>query len=137
MELEDAKKIFKYLLEDRQIGLAEITDIFYEAIETVLQALKDKEKEIEKLYTIRNEIDYGYENTHIITKNRIVTIEKNKYLIEIEDGNFIDIKELYEKYENSIPKKKIEEKIEEYTDDELYKLDEPLRAVVQELLEEK
>lgn len=75
-----------------------------EAIETVLQALETKDKEIKKLYTIRNEVDYGYENTHIITQNRLATIERNKYLIEIEDGKFVDIKELYE---NSILKNKI------------------------------
>ena len=109
-----------------------------EAIETVLQALENKQKEIKKLYTIRNERDYGYENTHIITQDRLITIEKNKYSIEIEDGKFVDIKELYE---NSIPKKKIEDKLQNLLNkvasaglDGFY---DEIRDIKRELLEDK
>ena len=158
MKLEEAIKVLQKTIESNNevikearkngdINVMQLTADLYNqsiAIKTVLQELRDKEKEIEKLYTIRNEVDYGYENIHIITKNRLATIEKNKYLIEIEDGKFVDIKELYE---NSIPKKKIEDKIKyweelkdnyckrkEYdqVDIALYKI-----RVLQELLEDK
>ncbi len=99
MELEKAKKRLEMLLKDSCSCIECMKN--KEAYKTILQALKDKDREIKRLYIIRNELDYGYENTHIITKNRIATIEKNKYLIEIEDGKFIDVKELYN---NSISK---------------------------------
>ena len=93
-----------------------ITLVFLSA----MKKLEQKEKRIQKLQEenarlkiVRAEYEYGYENTHFITKNDLVEIDKNKYLIEIEEGNFIDIKQLYLDNLDSIPKQTIKDKIEE------------------------
>lgn len=75
--------------------------------------IKELEKENRKLKVIRSEYAYGYENTYFITKNDLVQIDKNKYLIEIEEGKFVDLKQVYLDNKNSIPKQKIKDKIED------------------------
>ncbi len=70
------------------------------------------EKENRKLKVVRSEYDYGYENTYFITKNDLVQIDKNKYLIEIEEGKFVDLKQVYLDNKNDIPKQKIKDAIE-------------------------
>ena len=75
-----------------------------------------------KLRVVRVEYEYGYENTHFITKNNLIQIDRNKYLIEVEEGKFVDVKQLY--YE-SIPKQKVKDVVEEaieIIDSELFKV---------------
>lgn len=78
--------------------------------------IKELEEDNKKLKTVRIEYDYGYENTYLLTKNDLVRIDKNKYMIEVEDGKFVDVKQLYIDTLNSIPKQKIRDKIEELKD---------------------
>lgn len=71
-----------------------------EAIEHILSDYKRALKENEK---IKNEIRYcaGYktENVHLIPKNDLVEINMNKYMIEVEDGKFVDVKQIYKENE--------------------------------------
>jgi|GEM_PF-5831742 hypothetical protein len=74
-----------------------------QAIEHILsdykRALKENEKlknENIRLRNIRNEYKYGIENTHLITKSDLVQIDINKYMIEIENGRFVDLKQIYQ-----------------------------------------
>ena len=71
--------------------------------------IQELEKENVMLKLIRVEYEYGYENIHLCTKNDLVKIDKNKYLIEVKDGKFVDIKQLYIDTLSSIPKQKVKE----------------------------
>lgn len=102
--------------------------------------IQELEADNRKLKAVRIEYDYGYENIHFCTKNDLVRIDKNKYLIEIKDGKFVDIKQLYIDTLNSIPKQKVKEALEdiEYYFERLNGPDEDIeyiRQLKQELLE--
>ena len=88
-----------------------------------------------RLKTIRYSNEWGTENIHLITKNDLVEIDTNIYMIEIENGKFVDLKQVYQDNEElkeinnqleatkneairrynfeTIPKQKIKDKIEE------------------------
>lgn len=73
-----------------------------------------------KLRTIRYDTAYGVESIYLITKRDLVEINTNKYFIEIQDGKFVDLKQVYQeneklnKYkENYISVQKVKDKIEE------------------------
>ena len=77
-----------------------------QAIEHILRDYKRVSKENEelkneniRLRNIRNEYKYGIENTHLITKSDLVQIDINKYMIEIENGRFVDLKQIYQENE--------------------------------------
>lgn len=90
--------------------------------------------ENDKLRAIRHETKYGMETTYLIPKERLIEINTNKYIVEIENGKFVDLKEVYQeneelkdfkkqvtdiestnfiKYKNYIKIQKVKEKIEE------------------------
>ena len=96
-EFEDIKKSIKNILTKREHDKSKI---------------KKLEEDNRKLKVVRPEYAYGYENTYFITKNDLVQIDKNKYLIEIEEGKFVDLKQVYLDNKNSIPKQKIKDAIE-------------------------
>lgn len=88
-EFEDLKKSIKNILSEREQDKKRIQEL---------------EADNKKLKEVRIEYDYGYEIIHFCTKNDLVRIDKNKYLIEIKDGKFIDIKQLYIDSLDSIPR---------------------------------
>ncbi len=99
------------------------TPFHYKELEYILaERVQDKkriqelEAENKKLKEVRVEYDYGYELIHFCTKNDLVRIDKNKYLIEIKDGKFIDIKQLYIDSLDSIPKQKVKEILDDIYD---------------------
>ena len=66
------------------------------------RALKENEKiknENSKLKVIRYCAGYKTENVHLIPKNDLVEINMNKYMIEVEDGKFVDVKQIYKENE--------------------------------------
>lgn len=109
------------------------------AIEHILsdykRVLKENENlshENRKLRTIRYDTAYGVESIYLITKRDLVEINTNKYFIEIQDGKFVDLKQVYQENEklneykeNYIPVEKVKDKIEE------------LKKKVEELTDEK
>lgn len=65
-------------------------------------SLKENEKiknENSKLKVIRYCAGYKTENVHLIPKNDLVEINMNKYMIEVEDGKFVDVKQIYKENE--------------------------------------
>lgn len=86
-------------------------------VENIEKLQKENEKlknENIRLRNIRNEYKYGIENTHFITKSDLVQIDINKYMIEIENGRFVDLKQVYQENEELKSKnKRINEKIKE------------------------
>lgn len=98
-------------------GLQEDTKHLLAEREQDKKRIQELEAENKKLKEVRVEYDYGYEFIHFCTKNDLVRIDKNKYLIEIKDGKFIDIKQLYIDSLDSIPKQKVKDKIEKLRND--------------------
>lgn len=146
----------------------------YRILETVCKALDLVEKlqkeneelksENRRLKVIRYSTEYGTENIHLITKRDLVEINTNKYFIEIQDGKFVDLKQVYQENEelkadnyelnnrindllDNISVQKVKDKIEEnewaikgYDCDEAdYKQSQAIGAwsVLQELIEER
>lgn len=49
-----------------------------------------------RLKVIRYSREYGTENIYLIPKSDLIQIDINKYMIEIEDGKFVDLKQIYQ-----------------------------------------
>lgn len=113
--------------------------IMQQQLEQKDKRVQELEKENAMLKLIRVEYEYGYENIHLCTKNDLVRIDKNKYLIEIKDGKFVDIKQLYIDSLDSIPKQKIKDKIGVLKMEEKYDYLDNKKAIqtLEELLEDK
>ena len=76
MNIEKSIEILKNILSQRQIGLAEVTETFYEAIETLLTAY-EKEKE-------KNSKAIGHiEACKTSLGNYILSPNETEYLLEI------------------------------------------------------
>lgn len=114
--------------------------------------IKELQKENAELKNIRYDTPYGTETIHLIPESNLIEINTQKYMIEVEPGNFVDLKQVYldnkklnEYKENYIPIQKIKDKIRHYQelqDNYIKKYDEineGLQAminVLQELIEE-
>ena len=86
-------------------------------------------RENRKLRTIRYDTAYGVESRYLITKRDLVEINTNKYFIEIQDGKFVDLKQVYQENEklneykeNYIPVEKVKDKIEEILNNKEYRI---------------
>lgn len=86
-------------------------------------------RENRKLRTIRYDTAYGVESIYLITKRDLVEINTNKYFIEIQDGKFVDLKQVYQENEklneykeNYIPVEKVKDKIEEILNNKEYRI---------------
>lgn len=49
-----------------------------------------------RLKTIRYATDFGTESIHLIPESSLVEINTNRYMIEIENGRFVDLKQVYQ-----------------------------------------
>ena len=94
--------------------------IFNKQIEHYKEYIVKLRKENEKLKNIRYDTPYGTETIHLIPKSDLIEINTQKYMIEVEPGKFVDLKQVYQENkklneykENYIPKSKVKEKIEE------------------------
>lgn len=67
-----------------------------EAIEHILSAYKRVLKENEKLKNIRYDTPYGTETIHLIPESNLIEINTEKYMIEVEPGKFVDLKQVYQ-----------------------------------------
>lgn len=90
-------------------ALSDMQDSANREIKELRKKVKELEEENEKLRIARVENIYGYENIYFITKNNLVSIDTNKYFIEIEEGTFVDLKQVYLDNKNSIPKQKVKD----------------------------
>lgn len=130
----------KFVIEEDE-KRAQIT-----AIEHILSDYKKLQKENEelkkendKLKVIKYNTNYGTETMNLMLKSELIKIDTNKYMIEIEEGKFVDLKQVYQENEelkrllngklyedykyyknlakeyqgSCIPKQKIKDKIEE------------------------
>lgn len=85
----------------------------------IIENAKLKE-ENEELKYIRYDTPYGTETIHLIPESNLIEINTHKYMIEVEPGKFVDLKQVYlenkklnEYKENYIPIQEIKDIIEE------------------------
>lgn len=52
-----------------------------------------------KLKVIKYDTNYGTETINLIPKSELVKINTNRYMIEIENGKFVDLKQVYQENE--------------------------------------
>ena len=80
----------------------ELCNAFINILSDYKRVLKENEElksENRRLKVIRYSREYGTENIHLITKSDLVEINTNKYFIEIQDGKFVDLKQVYQENE--------------------------------------
>ena len=104
-DIEILEKNIKSVKENADMAFFESNEdyYFFKAVEHILsdykRVLKENEElksENSRLKVIRYSTEYGTENIHLITKSDLVQIDINKYMIEIEDGKFVDLKQVYQ-----------------------------------------
>lgn len=61
----------------------------------VLNLIEKLQKENEKLKNIRYDTSYGTETIHLIPESNLIEINTHKYMIEVEPGKFVDLKQVY------------------------------------------
>lgn len=75
------------------------TGLYYkedlENLEHILSDYKRVLKENEKLKNIRYDTPYGTETIHLIPESNLIEINTQKYMIEVESGKFVDLKQVY------------------------------------------
>lgn len=116
-EIVDLKipKSMQHILSDYKKLQEEFKQVDYECErleEKEVRLIKENEKlksENRKLKVIRYSREYGTENIYLITKSDLVQIDINKYMVEIEDGKFVDLKQIYQENEE------LKERIREHT----------------------
>lgn len=88
-------------------------------LDTLLNIIKKLQKENEKLKNIRYDTPYGTETIHLIPESNLIEINTQKYMIEVEPGKFVDLKQVYQENkklneykENYIPKLKLKDIID-------------------------
>ena len=93
----------------------------YQTEQNLKKQLEKLRIENDKLRVIRHETKYGMETTYLIPKERLIEINTNKYIIEIENGKFVDLKEVYQENEELKRKNKTLEELLQGNLYELYK----------------
>lgn len=94
--------------------------IYHDREMIILQEfIKKLQKENEKLKNIRYDTAYGTETIHLIPESDLIEINTQKYMIEVEPGKFVDLKQVYQENkklneykENYIPKSKLKDIID-------------------------
>lgn len=71
------------------------------------------------------------ETTYLIPKERLIEINTNKYIVEIENGKFVDLKEVYQENEELKRKNKTLEELLQGNLYELYKYYKELASTYQ------
>ena len=103
--LSDYKRVLKeneILKEEKEQAWEEWNNLEQGSYQTEQNLKKQLEKlriENDKLRVIRHETKYGMETTYLIPKERLIEINTNKYIVEIENGKFVDLKEVYQENE--------------------------------------
>lgn len=130
---EEEKKVVEHLKKtSKDRTIIPLDDEILIAVNLIEKLQKENEnlsRENRKLRTIRYDTAYGVESRYLITKRDLVEINTNKYFIEIQDGKFVDLKQVYQENEklneykeNYIPVEKVKDKIEEILNNKEYRI---------------
>ena len=71
------------------------------------------QEENSRLCLLKERDAYGYNNSYFITEEKLIEIDFNKYFIEIDEGIFVDVKQVYMDNKESVTKQKIKKLLEE------------------------
>lgn len=122
--IEKLQKENEELKEEKEQAWEEWNNLEQGSYQTEQNLKKQLEKlriENDKLRAIRHETKYGMETTYLIPKERLIEINTNKYIVEIENGKFVDLKEVYQENEELKRKNKTLEELLQGNLYELYK----------------
>ena len=130
---EEENKVVEHLKKtSKDRTIIPLDDEILIAVNLIEKLQKENEnlsRENRKLRTIRYDTAYGVESRYLITKRDLVEINTNKYFIEIQDGKFVDLKQVYQENEklneykeNYIPVEKVKDKIEEILNNKEYRI---------------
>ena len=99
--IEEAKKIIERKIKEAE-HYSDITGLYLtldeelrNALMNILSDYKKVLKENEKLKNIRYDTPYGTETIHLIPESNLIEINTQKYMIEVEPGKFVDLKQVY------------------------------------------
>ena len=84
----------KFITEHKFYNIKQ-SDNLEDNIKIVLNLIEKLQKENEKLKNIRYDTPYGTETIHLIPESDLIEINTQKYMIEIEPGKFVDLKQVY------------------------------------------
>ena len=87
-------------------------NIILNLIEKLQKENENLKSENSRLKVIRYSREYGTENIYLIPKSDLVQIDINKYMIEIEDGKFVDLKQIYQENKELEKEKEKNKKLE-------------------------
>lgn len=118
LDLVEKKYLDKIIDECKKLSVEREED--KNELERFKKENQDLKEENERIRIARVAIPDGYYSNYFISENKLVNIDTNKYFIEIEQGKFVDLKQVYLDNKNSILKQKIKDKIEELNE-EFYK----------------
>lgn len=105
---EISQQLDNIALDQIQFAISEL-QFFKEEYKELEEENKKCHKTISSMRFIKN--TSRYEDTFLMDEE--LCVRKNAYKIEVENGKFIDLNELYNVYKNSIPTSVIQKKIEE------------------------
>lgn len=94
-DIEGWKKYCEEIEEEQTEMSNKNCELEFEA-EKLQKENEELKSENRRLKVIRYSREYGTENIHLITKSDLVQIDINKYMIEIEKGKFVDLKQVYQ-----------------------------------------
>lgn len=108
----------EHILEDYKRVLKE-NEYMHNELDKQQTTINKYAKENEKLKNIRYDTPYGTETIHLIPESNLIEINTQKYMIEVESGKFVDLKQVYlenkklnEYKENYIPLQKVKDIID-------------------------
>lgn len=71
-------------------------DVAQEDLRIFIKLVDRLQKENEKLKNIRYDTPYGTETIHLIPESNLIEINTHKYMIEVEPGKFVDLRQVYQ-----------------------------------------
>lgn len=108
-ELIDNFEVVAHLTMYGRKGIKENVKKLQARIKELEEECNKKNKTIETMRYIKG--INNQENIYLLDES--MCIEKNKYLLEVNNGEFIDVNELYRMCKNSIPVQKVKETVKE------------------------
>lgn len=94
--IEDYKSNLELYKYEKKIGLGRINiDEKIYGMEVIINVIERLQKENEELKNIRYDTPYGTETIHLIPESNLIEINTQKYMIEVEPGKFVDLKQVY------------------------------------------
>lgn len=98
---ENIEELKRLLYTDTltQCGKRKLINYYEKEIRQLQKENEELKAENNKLKVIKYDTNYGTETINLIPKSELVKINTNRYMIEIENGKFVDLKQVYQENE--------------------------------------